>query len=214
MPIYNVQSGSSRIPVAHLQIPKTGGSSIANYFQYKLDAQMFFGTEMKPIRPLLRCPPQHYHFALLNELVALDKTAVGFCVVRNPLDRIESDYVWAMTNSPKRNRTLDFDGWVADVFARYERNPYVLANHIRPQHEFIGPAISAIFKYEDGLDAALTEVLRMAGVTPEEPVKLEHVNARVQSADATSLSTGMSGATRDKIIRFYERDFTVFGYEF
>ena len=214
MPIYNVQTGSSTIPIAHLQVPKTGGSSIANYFQYKLDAQMFFGTEMKPIRPLLRCPPQHYHYALLNELVVLDKAAVGFCVVRNPIARIESDYVWAMTNSPMRNRPLSFDDWVTDVFTRYERNPYVLANHIRPQHEFVGPAITAIFKYEDGLDAAITQVLQLAGVSTEDPVKLERVNTRAQTKAATNLRTEMSAATRDKITRFYERDFAAFGYQY
>lgn len=213
MPVYCVQSGSSMAAIVHPHIPKTGGSSIANYFQYKLDAQMYFGTEMQAIRPLMKCPPQHYHYEILNELILLNKADVGFCIVRHPIARIESDYVWAMTKTPMRNRLLDFDSWVTAVFKRYEQNPYVLGNHIRPQHEFTGPAITSIFKFEDGLDAAIKQVLQLAGISPDDPVELDRLNTRTQSAESASLRVEMSDATREKIIKFYERDFRTFGYQ-
>ena len=40
-----------------------------------------------------------------------------------------------------RDRWMSFDDWISYVFEAYKRNPYFLANHIRPQHEFIGPKI-------------------------------------------------------------------------
>lgn len=212
MPIYKLTVGSSNFVFVHPHIPKTGGTAVSHFFQTKLGAQMYYGTEMHSIRPLMRCPPQHYHYAILDELFHLEKATVSFCIVRNPIARIESDYVWAMTKSTMRDRWMSFDDWISYVFEVYTRNPYFLANHIRPQHEFVGPKIKKFFKYEDGLNVAIKHVLELAGVPLNGEVVLDELNTRERSISGAGSDIVMGDETRQKIIGFYNKDFELFGY--
>ena len=212
MPIYTLTSGAANLSFVHPHVPKTGGTAVSHFFRTKLDAQMYYGNEMQAIRSLMRCPPQHYHYEILNELFLLDNATISFCVVRNPVTRLMSDYVWAMTKSTMRDRPMSFDDWVSKMFASHARNPYVLANHIRPQYEFIGPKIKNVFKYEDGLDAAIDQVLELAGIRLGRAVVLEKINAQEDPGKGSELSTAMSNATRESIVSFYRKDFENFGY--
>lgn len=213
MPIYKLAVGSSTFIFVHPHIPKTGGTAISHFFQSRLGAQMYYGTEMRSIRPMMRCPPQHYHYAVLNELFLLERATISFCIVRNPFVRIESDFIWAMSKSTVRRRWMAFDDWISNVFGEYTRNPYVLANHIRPQHEFIGPKIKHIFKYEDGLNAALERVFEIAGMPLSSEVILDKLNTREESIGEAQSKITMTDETRQRILDFYEKDFTLFGYK-
>jgi hypothetical protein len=212
MPIYKVVVGSSNFSFIHPHIPKTGGTAVSQFFQTKLHARMYYGNEMKSIRPILRCPPQHYHYTILNELFWLENATISFCIVRHPIARIESDYIWSMTKSVMRDRWMSIDDWVSHVFEAYTHNPYFMGNHIRPQHEFIGPKIKNIFKYEDGLNVAVKHVLEMAGLQFKGEVVLDEINTRNDSGSDPRLNVKMQDETRQKIMRFYNKDFTLFGY--
>jgi hypothetical protein len=213
MPIYKLTVGSANFVFVHPHIPKTGGTAVSHFFHTKLGAQMYYGIEMHSIRPLTRCPPQHYHYAILNELFLLERATVSFCVVRNPITRIESDYIWAMTKSTMKDRWMSFDDWISYVFDGYTRNPYFLANHIRPQYEFTGPKINKIFKYEDGLSVAIKHVLELAGVPLNSEVVLDEINTRKESISNTGSNIVMRDETREKIMNFYNKDFEFFGYK-
>jgi hypothetical protein len=216
MPIYEIVVGSSNFSFVHSHIPKTGGVAVSHFFSTKLGARVYYGYEMNRIRPMLRCHPHHYHYAILNELFLLEKATISFCIVRHPIARIESDYIWAMTKSPMKDHWMPFDDWVSHVFEVYTHDPYFVGNHIRPQHEFIGPKIKNVFKYEDGLNVAVKHVLEMAGLQLESDVVLDEKNTRNDSGSDPSsdprLNVMMQDETRQKIMRFYNKDFTLFGY--
>lgn len=108
---------------------------------------------------------------------------------------------------------MSFDDWISHIFERYTRNPYCLANHIRPQHEFAGPKIKKIFKYEDGLSVAIKHVLEIAGVPLNGEVILDKINTRKESVGDAGLDIVMRDETRQKIMNFYSKDFEFFGYK-
>lgn len=213
MPIYKLTVGSSTLCFVHPHVPKTGGTAVSHFFQEKLGARMYYGTEMHGIRPMMRCPPQHYHYAILNELFLLERATISFCIVRHPISRIESDYIWAMTKSTMRDDWMSFDDWISHAFEAYTKNSYFLANHIRPQHEFIGPKIKHIFKYEDGLNEAINRVLEVAGIPWSNEVLLDKINTRKESIGDAGTNIVLRDETRQKILNFYDRDFKLFGYK-
>lgn len=107
---------------------------------------------------------------------------------------------------------MSFDDWISYVFEVYTRNPYFLANHIRPQHEFVGPKIKKFFKYEDGLNVAIKHVLELAGVPLNGEVVLDELNTRESAVSGAGSDIAMGDETRQKIMNFYNKDFELFGY--
>lgn len=212
MPIYQISVGSSQFSFVHVHIPKTGGVSISHFFTSILGARAYYGYEMNPIRPLLRCHPHHYHYPILNELFLLEEATSSFCIVRNPLTRIKSDYVWAMTKSTMKDRYMSFDDWVSHVFDGHAADPYFIGNHIRPQHEFIGPKIRHVLKFEDGLETAIRQVLAAAGIDLKGDVVLDRINTRDDKGADKRLKVTMRDDTRAKIVNFYREDFERFDY--
>jgi len=212
MPIFEISVRSSKFSFVHVHIPKTGGVSISHFFTAVLGARAYYGYEMNPIRPLLRCHPHHYHYSILNELFLLEDATSSFCIVRNPLSRITSDYVWAMAKSVPKDRYMPFDDWVSHVFEGYAADPYFDGNHIRPQHEFIGPKIRHVLKFEDGLETAIKQVLKSAGIDLKGDVVLDRINTGKDNSGDARLSVTMRDDTRSKIVNFYREDFERFDY--
>jgi len=157
-------------------VPKTGGSSIEAYLRSKGRV----GLLQKETLGWSRCTAQHIERRIYAELMLDTFADTGFAVVRDPLERLKSEYRYRVDLSGgKRNgdatsarrklrrilktmvfRTgcgvpagvLTFEEWVSQVFAAYPQNNYINDNHIRPQSEFIDPA-HKLFRFEDGLDA-------------------------------------------------------------
>lgn len=212
MPVYEIQVGPRKFSFLHVHVPKTGGVAVSHYFTARLGAKAYFGYEMNPVRPLLRCHPHHYHYALLRELFVLEKATCSFCIVRHPVARIQSDYIWAMSRPDMKDHWMSFDDWVRYVFDGYRRDPYFAGNHIRPQHEFIGPHVRNVFRLEHGLENAVSNALKLAGLATDRSVVLDRVNTRSELAAGGRLSVDMTEETRRKIVEFYRDDFIRFGY--
>lgn len=212
MPVYVVKANGRNYPFVHAHIPKTGGVAISHYFSSRLGAQVYFGYEMNPIRPMLRCHPHHYHYEMLNNLFLLEKAACSFTIVRHPVSRMQSDYIWAMSKSEMRRTWMSFDEWVPYVLGEYEKDSYFLGNHIRPQHEFVGPLIGNVYRFEDGLDAAIEAAMKIAGLEVSGGVSLSKINTRNDTGVDARLSVEMKHDTRRKIMNFYETDLRQFSY--
>ena len=211
MPIYSLSSENKRLNIVHPHIPKTAGTAIADFFR-KIGCQVCFGDENMHIRSLMRCPPQHYDYQILDMLFLIEKADYSFVVVRNPFDRIKSDYMWAMTKSTMAGSDISFDEWAAYLFDNYKSNPYILANHIKPQHLFTGPKIKNVFKYEDGLEKIMNTVLSSIGLTTDEEISLQRINTSDDFHEKFPDKLTMNNKTMNRIIDFYRRDFDLFGY--
>ncbi|MCF7702161.1 sulfotransferase family 2 domain-containing protein [Loktanella sp. M215] len=180
-------------------IPKTGGSSVETAMR-KAGARRALHFHKR--LDFVRCNLQHMHAELFDTFVPPKFYDKGFCVIRHPIARLVSEYRWRQTLD---QASLPFDPWVRRQIAAYAQNPYVLDNHMRPQHEFIGKKIK-VFRFEDGIDVILGRLSVMTGLTlnPETHVRQPGVREPLT----------WSPETRALALRFYDADFAPLGYDY
>jgi hypothetical protein len=206
MPVF--VKGDKRVLFVH--VPKTGGKSVERLF---MDSgwSMHLWSSPKAERGFyftLRCPPQHLHAAQLRRLLKLRTFDLVLMVVRDPLARFRSEYLHG-AGGPVALDAASVDQWAHDVFARYERNPYVRDNHLRPQVEFELPR-SEVYRLEDGLDAAIESVDRRHGLGLNGT--LPHAGHRVVQAGVSSRDVEISPSLERRLRDRYADDFRRFGY--
>ena len=144
MPLARV--GSALLFFAH--IPKTGGTSVEAYLTAKGRMALHYSKS----DAWLRCSPQHIHAEAYGALFPPGFFDHAFCVLRDPVARLKSEYRYRIGHAETRGKTIEpFDDWVPQVFRRFAKNPYMLDNHIRPQAQFLSPGMK-LFRLEDGLD--------------------------------------------------------------
>jgi hypothetical protein len=123
----------SRLEFVH--IPKTGGEAICVSYrncQWGRYANRAILRIRIPRYPLFgqAKPCSFWHHHQLVE--ALYKYAKKFCVIRDPVDRLLSEYRWQrLPDDPNRlNKILA--QWKTEI----EQNPFFSDNHFAPQHLF------------------------------------------------------------------------------
>jgi hypothetical protein len=151
--------------VLFVHIPKAGGTTIEHIFrQNHWNVHLFDGGDTSSsLNNVLKCSPQHWHAAILKDVLRLNSFAAELCTIRHPIDRIKSEYRWRRKHFGINKIAND---WIAAAIEEFKRNPFVHDNHIRPQSEFILPSLQ-VFRIEDGiesifsfLNAALKEEIR------------------------------------------------------
>jgi hypothetical protein len=207
-----------RMNILYSFVPKTGGSSILDFFRSK-GFNIYFGEENNKIAAgrlnVLKCPTQHFCYKLLDSIFNIKNFDYSFCVVRHPIARLKSEYCWQFRNAPPDRKKMSFDDFVKGYFREYALNPYIHDNHVRPQHEFVGPDITRIFKFEEGLDKIISEVFKDMKITSKSPISIKKLNASEDHLpDGLNSSTiEMTPETEALIRKFYEKDFEKFSYD-
>ena len=150
MPIF--EKNGVKILLVH--IPKTGGTSLEHWLKKETTMSFF-----SPIPPggLMICP-QHLQVGSLKVLLGGALWHWACAIVRNPYDRMESEYFWR-TDEQFKNLGVrpDFSTWVINNIRAAKQNPYHLDNHLRPQTDFIDTEVK-IFKFEEGLALVVHEL--------------------------------------------------------
>ncbi len=198
MPILNFND--QRILFIH--IPKTAGASLESHLRQVAKVGLFCG-DFKKMRELkLPCSPQHFHLAILNSFFPRKFFDWRFTVVRDPMDRLKSEY--RMRRGIFADESLTFPAWVGAVFQRYGKNPYVFDNHIRPQVEFVDDHVE-VFRFEDGLDRVLDRVAERLGapeIASGDFHKQQHPRIEIDCPPACAEAVG----------EFYRADYERLGY--
>jgi hypothetical protein len=218
LPLYilkNEANPKQQRSILFSHIPKTGGTSIAQVFQ-SMGFQEHYCKNVD-IRDFQRVTATHYDYEILDKLFHIEKFSTSFAIVRHPVKRFISDYKWAMSktdyaaNNPQLPSEPNINDWVDFVFNQYEKNPYFMANHVKPQHLFVGPKIQKVYKFEDGLDVAFANVLATCGIklTSANPMS----QGRYNSTSDVVLDTTLTQKSLRRIEAFYAEDFKQFGYE-
>ncbi|WP_122816188.1 sulfotransferase family 2 domain-containing protein [Nocardioides pantholopis] len=195
--------------VLFVHVPKTGGSTMERLFTasgWRMVGRETNRTHPR-IFPLRRVSPQHQHAALLRELFRLDRFELAFLISRDPIARFRSE--WAMRHTSVTDPTPEqVEEWADRFFARYAEDPYVLDNHLRPQHEFLTPG-AAVFRLEDGMDAIVADLneRHRLGLRTEVPHALDSSKRGISSS-----AVPVSAALEDRLREFYAEDFRTFGY--
>jgi hypothetical protein len=196
--------------VLFVHIPKAAGSTLEQMFVrsgWRVALRETQKTHPR-LRPLRRCSPQHYHAALLQELLRVDRFDAIFTVTREPVSRFRSEYVMRQGRNPRID-SVAVEEWADRVLARREDNPYALDNHLRPQHEFVLPG-SLVYRLEDGLESAVADLNERfdLGVTTAVPPAMEGF----KRAGVRSSEVEVSDRLHTTLRSVYADDFARFGY--
>lgn len=209
MPLYTLQNEQSKqlLGILFIHVPKCGGTTVERVFE-----QCGFHSFLAPrdyalVRGFLKTPPAHFDISMLGRMFRLDKI-YSFAVVRNPYDRMLSDYHWARerSTSEDRFRKMGFEEFIEDCFRNYAIDDSYLAGHIVPQSKFVSSNVSRTFHLEAGLDNAFNQVFSDVGLSVSGTLKIPELNA--SSAPGFKLTQ----RAKDLIYEFYEEDFRTFGY--
>ncbi|WEG07907.1 sulfotransferase family 2 domain-containing protein [Microbacterium horticulturae] len=197
--------------ILFIHVPKCGGTSIENAFRDSGYVTEYLDRKLgqKSMNHLRTCSPQHMHAAQLEEIFRLDRFDLVFMVVRDPVARFRSEYVYKHRKEKTVSRRGDVvSAWARKQFRAYESNPYVLDNHLRPQHEFWMPA-ARVYRLEDGIDEMLSDLNRRfeIGVTAGGRA----LNSK-KEAGFSSSEVEMPDELTEFVCDFYRDDFTRFGY--
>jgi hypothetical protein len=197
MPLFRI---NNKI-IFFVHVPKTGGSSIESFFsRFGRLALLTTDDHSWP-----KNNAQHMTASVYSRILPRSFYDYGFTIVRNPFDRIVSEYRMRCKNQGTRGRRIkEFPEWVEGIFSRYRRNQYILDNHIRPQIDFRSDGIE-VFMLEHGLAKALERVSEITGVA------LGSDLPRVRVSEPINFK--VSAACAAMVADFYRTDFEAFGYD-
>jgi hypothetical protein len=193
--------------ILFIHIPKAGGTTVASYLRdHASVAQALFSPDMGKRRALgLPCTPQHMHGEMVRYLFGAGFIDWSFAIVRDPLERLVSEYRWRHRSVKPSEALPDVLTWFRDRRKEYATNPYILDNHIRPQNEF-PLASSEIFRFEDGMDRVMRAVAERLDMPPPKQEEPRHLNSSPEMA--LEMSEEFVAEIRD----FYKEDYRLYGY--
>lgn len=149
-------------------------------------------------------------------------TMCSFCYVRNPYDRLVSEYFWKRKGGDIRFgldcRQLSFSDFVIALAKRFPtiyRQPHCEVSHFLPQTDFIYDTndqclVTVVGRFEDGLEKALKEVYQILGKTPPKTIKLKKSNTT--QSDREPFQNYYTPYLKKLVAQIYERDFRLLGY--
>ncbi len=197
--------------ILFVHVPKAGGSSIEVVFKNSGYQRDYLDGKMgRPhLNYVLRCTPQHMHGAVLRETLRLERFDAIFMVVREPLARLRSEYLWRNRGKSPGKDAASVEAWARDAFKRYEKQPFLFDNHLRPQHEFLVPG-AKVYRLEEGLPHILADIDRQWDLGLDTEIPRVREGSAVVGHASRDVEISPSLARRAK--RFYRRDYAEFGY--
>jgi hypothetical protein len=188
--------------VLFIHVPKTGGTTIERWLESIAPLNLYANG----VPSMSKCTPQHFRMRDIREILRHTRFDHVFSVVRNPYDRIASEYrMHAAIGKESFFRSWpSFSLWLERSIAAQRSNPFHFDNHLRPQWEFVGSGVQ-VFKFEDGLAQAVAQAAKLLGAP--EPVELPH-----EYSTAGGAPVEWDRADRILVQEFYARDFREFGY--
>lgn len=207
MPLYQYRNKEAEKTFLFIHVPKTGGTAIETFFRGVGLTGYFDPPTYMPVRRYLKVPPTHYDYDMLQRLFELD-SLYSFAVVRNPVNRMISQYKWALEKSTMASTfaQMNFSEFIHMMFAEYKKNENLLSGHYKPQVRFVGEKVTRVFRYEEGLDAIIRRVLEDLGFKPQDDLKIPVVN------NSTPRTVVPSESDIQAIRDLYAEDFSAFGY--
>lgn len=191
--------------ICHIHIPKTGGTSIINYFRFPKKLDNMFGMDGNKER-------SHFNQKEIEELCDISGY-FKFVFIRNPWDRLASEYSWRMANRPNRHGILsnfdefnEFASGLEEIFdnIKNKKYPHRICNHFYPQNCFFD-SVDFIGRYE-----TFVEDLEKLGKMFNIDRPIPHDN-KTKKVDYRSLYNDNS---IEIVARLYSDDIKMFGYEF
>ncbi|WP_338749865.1 sulfotransferase family 2 domain-containing protein [Janibacter alittae] len=194
-----------------IHIPKTGGSSIERAFADAGYDTLYRDGRTGPTswNSIRRCTPQHMHREMLESILRMDQFDGVFTVVRDPMARMKSEYLWRHRNAEFSIGGRSVEKWTAKTLSQYADDPFIFDNHIRPQVDYLVDR-AEIFRFEDGLDEMATTLNSKWGLGL--PDQLPRVREGSSTTKYASKDVEVTTTMRDLVGDFYREDYRTFGY--
>jgi len=202
---------NNNIHLLLIHIPKTGGSSLEEYFSKKynipLNRKSLAFCHDKTISSVSM---QHYPFSLISTRkqklgVTNDDSLTILSSVRNPYTRIISDLLyfnWIMEHTDKNTVELK----IKEYFKRYNTNNEATDNHIKPQYLFLMEGDSINSKIQIMKQESLTSDMHALGFTDFNIFKNVH-GRDINYYNYLNFTSILL------INNFYAKDFELFDYK-
>ena len=198
MPIFSINNKR----VLFIHIPKTGGTSIENWLSNFGEMQFY----QPGIPTFMKCTPQHLTFNDINILFGADYFDLIFAVVRNPYERLVSEYIFRTAGQLKTfKKRVDFSDWLMLHLTKAKQNKHHFDNHLRPQTDFVNEQMK-VFKLENGLEEVI-KYLKSA-LKIKSTKKIPQLNKSKAKKDLI-----WSVEVRNEVNQFYRNDFLQLQYE-
>lgn len=199
--------------ILFVHVPKCGGASIENAFKASGYNALYLdgrGRGPSTVNHLRRCTPQHMHAELLQQLFRIERFDLVFMLVRDPIDRFRSEYLWQnrKADAPAVG-ARDVSAWATHAFKAYRTNPFLYDNHMRPQCQFWLPA-ALVYHMEDGLERATADLNDRfdLGIS----VMKERANRVKPRNGVSSTDVEVEPGLERRLKSFYAADFDLFAY--
>lgn len=197
--------------------PKAGGTSVeeflSQYAPLSFHDRRWFKrwTTGQVAKTDIPNSPQHLTWRDFQALHKADPDEV-FAVVRDPMDRIISEFYFQCKHRPAIRwiARFGFSVWLRAMLRAQRSNAYLADNHIRPQTEF-APSHAAIFYLEDGMVNAETFVVHALGGL-EKANSIGHTQVRRHKKRGRAPGINLSVDDVRLVRSFYAADYERFGY--
>lgn len=213
MPI--VRINGRLIYFAH--VPKCAGSSVEIYLEKRFGTLAFKDSSFNSLparRRWSKSSPQHVPLEALDRLFPAGFFDNAFALVRHPVDRLASAYLFQREIENTVPPDLPFADWIGEVHRRRSRSPFAYDNHVRPSVDFI-PEDAAVFRMEDGLGPVLDWLDAQAGDRggPREIAAKNVLSDRLSHQKRPPVSFRVAPEERARIHGLYAADYERFGYD-
>lgn len=208
-----------------IHIPKTGGTSIEQYFdlchaenfwfdRWDRDRDAFVKLHRHRCSSLkLVYEPQHYPAEVLKELIADYDDYFKFTFVRNPYTKLLSEYFWRENKQYLSHDDFDpeqFDFWCEVMMSDLKDS------HMEPQVNFVDNTLDFIGRFER-IEADFYHLLRLLSKKSTGFSMFQY--RTLPFANSTGLSKieiipRILEKTKQRIVKIYHQDFKKFDYDF
>ena len=202
MPIYTKKNES----ILFIHIPKCGGSSFSDFLlRNKYEESLSVrGKALKDI-DFWKSSPQHLHRDILKKLLNFEKFDKILTIVREPFERLKSEYYWLLNSGVINKKENIPEKWFDDLKENYHSNKYIYDNHIRPQNEFILNE-SKIFKLEEqGINQAIKYAIN------KNPFRIFN-NKKLKKTKKSEFIDNQFLEIQEEIKNFYSEDYRILDY--
>lgn len=213
MPIARI--GSKLVYFAH--VPKCAGSAVERYLEQRFGPLAFRNSSFHAVpkrRRWSKSSPQHIPLEALKRLFPMSYFATSFAIVRHPVDRLASVFLFQREIERRVDANETFESWLNDLRKYRGRSPFAFDNPIRPMGDSI-PDGSRIFQLEGGLEPVV-DWLDKAAENSDGPRIVAPVNvlqARLAHEKRPPVALKVDQSARDLIATLYHEDFERFGYD-
>jgi len=190
----------SKNKLEFVHIPKTAGSAIEIAASNK---GINWGSQKKQGTVLEEQPSTWWH-----NPTQIHPGAKTFTVVRNPYNRIVSEYNYKLHNPTCENNSDSLNNWVEKKLGSLKTNPHINDNHFMPMHKYIYDntgykKVDHVLSYEN-LDTEFPRLMQ------EYELDIVLPKEKINPKGCTMTVNDLSQHAKDLIRKTYEKDFNLF----